>query len=230
MSTDDTRSRVLDAAGAEFADKGFERATVRDICRRAGVNLASVNYYFGDKEQLYVETVKEAQRMRSAQVPAPQWDADTPPEQMLRDFVGMLLNRMLRVKTAPWHSRLMMREVLSPTKACREMSEEFIRPQFEMLLGIISRLASPSAPLHLRQQIAFSVVGQCLHYRLAGEIVEILIDDDTRRRHYQIESLADQITQFTLAALGAAPPLGTDKLGDRLRSKHTPVESLPGKQ
>ena len=53
---DDTRENLLLAAGKVFADKGYEKATVREICKAAGVsNLAAVNYYFGDKERLYIE-------------------------------------------------------------------------------------------------------------------------------------------------------------------------------
>ena len=35
---------------------------MRTICDRAGANIAAVNYHFGDKEQLYVETVLDAHR------------------------------------------------------------------------------------------------------------------------------------------------------------------------
>ena len=54
---DDPRGRILSAAGQEFADKGFEAATIRDICTLAAVNVAAVNYYFGDKHRLYIESV-----------------------------------------------------------------------------------------------------------------------------------------------------------------------------
>ena len=59
-SPDDPRQRLLETAGQIFAEKGFDGATVREICRRAGVNIAAVNYYFRDKERLYIEAVKEA--------------------------------------------------------------------------------------------------------------------------------------------------------------------------
>ena len=48
LMLDDTATRVLNAAGPIFAEKGFKDATVREICSAAGVNLASVNYYFRD--------------------------------------------------------------------------------------------------------------------------------------------------------------------------------------
>ena len=62
VTQDPTKARLLEAAGEEFAEKGFELARVRAICERAGANLAAVNYHFGDKEQLYVEVLREAHR------------------------------------------------------------------------------------------------------------------------------------------------------------------------
>jgi TetR/AcrR family transcriptional regulator len=50
-----TRQRILDAALAEFADKGYAGARVREIAQRAGVNTQLISYYFGGKEGLYNE-------------------------------------------------------------------------------------------------------------------------------------------------------------------------------
>ena len=49
----ETREALLAAAAAEFAEKGFEGASTRGICARAGVNAALANRYFGTKESLY---------------------------------------------------------------------------------------------------------------------------------------------------------------------------------
>ena len=49
----ETREAILAAAEQEFADKGFELASAREICRRAGANSALMNRYFGSKEALY---------------------------------------------------------------------------------------------------------------------------------------------------------------------------------
>ncbi|MBW8804833.1 MAG: TetR family transcriptional regulator [Catenulisporales bacterium] len=52
--TADTRGQILDAARAEFASRGYERATVRGIARVAGVDSALVHHYFGSKEQVFL--------------------------------------------------------------------------------------------------------------------------------------------------------------------------------
>ena len=56
-----TRRRLLEVAGEVFGEQGFDRATGKEICRRAGVNTAGVNYHFGGMEGLYVAVV--AKRM-----------------------------------------------------------------------------------------------------------------------------------------------------------------------
>ena len=54
-----TRERILSAATEIFAAKGYLRTTVREICARAKVNLALVNYHFESKENLYVAVVEK---------------------------------------------------------------------------------------------------------------------------------------------------------------------------
>ena len=56
--TQTTVHKILDAAVALFAEKGFEEASVRDITSRAGVNLAAINYHFGSRDAL-VQAVAE---------------------------------------------------------------------------------------------------------------------------------------------------------------------------
>lgn len=48
-----TRQALLDAAIELFAERGYDRTTVRDIATRAGVNQALLFRYFGSKEALF---------------------------------------------------------------------------------------------------------------------------------------------------------------------------------
>jgi AcrR family transcriptional regulator len=52
MSTADTKTTILDAAEALFAEHGFVATSLRQLTTRAGVNLAAVNYHFGSKDEL----------------------------------------------------------------------------------------------------------------------------------------------------------------------------------
>jgi AcrR family transcriptional regulator len=212
MSTDDARTRILNSAGPVFAEKGYEGATVREICKGAGANLASVNYYFGGKERLYIETVKWAHPITLDESPVPDWPLGTPPATKLRDFIHTLMKRMIEVRTEPWQIHLLMREMQEPTAACRELVQGFFRKEFHRLLEILDEVLPAETPQHRRHQIGFSVVGQCVHYRMGQHAIAMLVDEEELKEHYGAEQLAEHISELCLAALGLVPPLGAEVL------------------
>jgi len=59
LNPSDTKLKIIEVATALFADHGFEGASVRDIAKVAGVNLAAINYHFNSKQNLYQEVLKE---------------------------------------------------------------------------------------------------------------------------------------------------------------------------
>lgn len=208
-SSDDPRERILSAAGEEFAERGFEATTVRHICLAAGVNVASVNYYFGDKQRLYHETVRQAHQQLVAQVPLSPWPEGTPARDRLRDFIGNVLERMLGFGRPRWQNRLMLREVLQPTEACRDLVDDYIRPQFNRLISILDELASGQLEQPQLRRVAMSIFGQMFVYRAADDVVGMLIPADERDALHTPVPLADHITHYALAALGLAIPLTT---------------------
>ena len=56
----ETRARLLNAAARLFAERGFAKVTVRDICKKARANVAAVNYHFGGKDGLYRAVMRMA--------------------------------------------------------------------------------------------------------------------------------------------------------------------------
>ena len=207
---EDPRGRILSAAGREFAQKGFEAATIRDICTLASVNVAAVNYYFGDKHRLYIESVRHAHEERSRQFPLPVWADGTLPTEKLRGFVGNMLERMLGFDKPPWQVQLMLREVLHPTDACRELVEDYIRPHFSVLCKILDELTDGKAtPAELRR-IGLSIVGNCFLYRAAGDVVGMLIPPTEINEMHNSVDLANHITAYCLAALGKHTPLSVE--------------------
>jgi AcrR family transcriptional regulator len=61
-----TRARLLRAAEACFADHGFNGVSLRQITRKAGVNLAAVNYHFSSKKELWLEVMKQRTELLNA--------------------------------------------------------------------------------------------------------------------------------------------------------------------
>jgi TetR/AcrR family transcriptional regulator, regulator of cefoperazone and chloramphenicol sensitivity len=214
MATQDpTKDRLLEAAGEEFAEKGYDGATVRSICARAGANLAAVNYHFGDKEQLYLQAILEAHRCGVEMAPDEEFFVGTPAEQ-LRRYVRHFLRHILAIhQSGPWHQNLMHQEMLRPTKASEVLVREVIRPKFERLLQVLARVC-PGADERRLHVIAFSIIGQCLHYKMGRPFIERLVGPE-EYQSLDVDYLTDHITAFSLAALGLGPTLGTQDRGAR---------------
>lgn len=201
MSEENTRERILLTAGPMFAQSGYQTVTVRDICERAEVNLASVNYYFGDKEHLYIEAVKLARESQNAQHPSyvPKLSGD--PGSHLREFIRILLNRLGVAGQSSWQVQLLIREFMNPGEACRVMVESYFRPYFEMLLRIIDSIAGRPLSPAVRLRLGFSIIGQCLFYRVSRPVISMFVSDEEFARDFQIETLADHIARFSEAAI-----------------------------
>jgi AcrR family transcriptional regulator len=196
----EAQQRLLEAAGEMFAERGFQDATVREICRRAGTNVAAVNYYFRGKRGLYAAVLAYAHECATKAHPADWSPAAGPPARRLRAFVGSLLARVLDEGRVAWHGKLMAREMMQPTPALDTLVTERIRPMFEQLQTIVRELLGPRARADAIRLCAFSVVGQCLHYHHARPVVARLYPPQ-RYRATDIARLADHITRFSLAAL-----------------------------
>jgi AcrR family transcriptional regulator len=220
VSHDPTKVRLLEAAGEEFASKGFDGATVRDICERAGANQAAVNYHFGNKEHLYEQAVLHAHRCGSTI--SDDSEEDGLPEESLRRHIANFLSNVVALQRPTWHQTLMLREMVNPSGAADLLVREAIRPRFDCLNRIILRLC-PDLDEQRLHAIVFSVVGQCLHYKLSRSISERLIGTKAFEA-MNLDYLTDHITRFTLAALGHDTPFDSSTVDDKALTRKGTME------
>jgi TetR/AcrR family transcriptional regulator, regulator of cefoperazone and chloramphenicol sensitivity len=201
----DARSRLLQAAEEVFAEKGYDAASVREICSKANANVAAINYYFGDKERLYLEVLKNAHECSLDTVEAPSWPAEVPPVQRLRDFIRMMTSR-LHAPVRPSAIKVVMREMVEPSAAGREVVRTYIQPK-AFALRTILREIFPVLDDERLLMIGFSVMGQILFYRQNRRMAGLLFGEEAVAS-LGLEAVTDHITRFTLAALGKAEPIG----------------------
>jgi AcrR family transcriptional regulator len=213
-SSDDTQSRLLEAAGEVFADHGFRAATVRKILEQAGVsNIAAINYYFGDKETLYAEAVKKAFCGRSTLAATPDsWPPGTPPAVKLREFIRAFAANLIGEHGPPWHMKLMARELTQPSAGCAAFVRDFAQPHFEVLNGILREILPTGTSAEQCHLTAISIIGQVIHHRCARTIIAQLVGAKEAAT-YDAQRLGEHIADFSLAALGlsANPALQGEK-------------------
>lgn len=213
QASDKTRQRLLEAAGECFAEMGFRGASVRDICARAGANVAAVKYHFGDKERLYSEVLRYAHVCAIDKYPPDGGlPAGTPAKQRLHGFVKSFLLRILDEGRPAWHGKIMSREMAEPTAAMDELVERQIRPQFSCLFGLVKELVGARVSESTIRHCCNSVVGQCLFYHFGRPVAERLSGE--RFGMKDVDALAEHITRVSLAGLRAVAS-GAGRKGGR---------------
>lgn len=196
-----TEERLLEAAGEVFAEYGYRGATVRQICEKAKANLAAVNYYFRDKDGLYLAVMRYLHTTGTDIYPPslglkPGANAD----HKLRAFIRSLLNRLLGEGRPNWHMKLAARELIEPTPALDVIVEEAIRPLSKELEFIVRELLGSKADDELVRLCMLSVVSQCGFYHHSRAVISRLYPVQ-KFASQDIERLADHITRFSLSAM-----------------------------
>ena len=200
-AADQTRDRILQSALEIFAERGFKAGTVREICSLAGVNLASVNYYFRSKELLYRETMIYSFREADRKYPQGAFiDEAFSPEDRLRVFIRSLLLRLMDDTQLGFHAKLMAREIAEPTGALDYIVETVMRPRFGVLRDILPQISTKSWNNADIDRLIYSILGQCLVYRQSRPLIERLCPEIIAGPD-AIERTAEIIYKFSLAAL-----------------------------
>ena len=190
-----TRNRLLAAARQVFSEHGFQGATVREICRRAEVNLAAVNYHFSGKEALFVAALNFEPLHALKNNVAHEDCAKTRLQRFIEDFLTQLMN-----ENGTPQCQLMMRELVEPTLALDNIVQEVIAPLHEFVSQLVCDVVGVKvAPAELRRCV-FSIFGQCLFYRHSHAVIRRL-HPKLRYDKKEISATAHHITEFTLAGL-----------------------------
>ena len=193
--TTPTRAKLLEAAAQVFADRGYHNATIREICRRAGANVAAVNYTFGDKLGLYTEVLRQVFRTPELTLLTAELDSARSPEDVLRKLIQARLRSLCG--RSDLHFRIVMHEFSKPTPAMARVVEG-IRPAYERTSKALSTLLG-LPPEHERTRLCHnSIIGQILFYALAQPVLARL-QPDLKLTPEQLERVAEHIADFSLA-------------------------------
>ena len=199
-----TRQRLLEAACAVFAEKGYGDATVSEICDCAEANIAAINYHFGDKESLYDHACRHAYEIASRQHPIDGGlPAEAPPRERIHAFVHALLQRIFSETDAGWFPRFVVNELTKPTPLFEDMFHRALEPNAEALSSTIAGLIDEDLPTHQLRLLAFGVLSQCLFFAVNRPVRERIMSHgsfDAAR----IAELAEHITTFSIAGIHAA--------------------------
>ncbi len=201
----ETRVRLLKAAARLFGERGFSHVSVREICKEAGTNVASVNYHFRDKLGLYRELIGSvAEGMHRGKIAALEAGAGLSAEEQLRAYIRNFLHQLLDPKPEEvcWMEKLIAREMMEPTAALDLIIEKGIRPAGERLKQLVSKvLELPPETRHVLM-VAGSIQGLCIWFASSRTVAERLVPG-LRYTPEVIDGIGEFVANFSLAGMRA---------------------------
>ena len=122
------RGQILEAARRVFAERGFRRATTREVARAAGISEGTIYNYFEDKDALLMALLEELNETERR--------AEAFEEGMASDFRGFLEVYLRRRMSLIWQNREVFRVVLSEMLVDAGLRETYLRRVVEPTMKI----------------------------------------------------------------------------------------------
>ena len=168
-----------------IGEKGYAFTSVRDITNEAGCNVAAVNYHFGGKENLYIETFRGLLgELRDRRIRRIQGDMEAAGKSAtLELFIESMANAFLEPLVKEGRGRLLMaivsREMIDRRLPTSVFFGEFIQPLVEGAMEQLVRVVPPMEPVTGRLCL-MSLVGQLLHVVKARHMMRHMLRDEYR--------------------------------------------------
>lgn len=197
-SKEKTRDHLLDTAFDLFAENGYRSTTVAKICEEAEVNIASVNYHFGSKEDLYKEVWRVGLDDVISDRVEEQNDFQTrDPEDRLRERIHLTVKRHLSLGEPGKFTSMIMHEMNNPTGLIDTVLEGFVSPIRTGFLADIAELLDADPDEQVVRFTLLSIFNQCFGLRFRNLSEEGIVDFESFEDD-DVEDLADHIADFSL--------------------------------
>lgn len=167
------RDRLLAEATRIFADKGFAKASTREICLAAGQNVAAIHYYFGDKAGLYRAVLKRP--LEDLVADFGQFDdLSLSLPDALRLFMSAMLFPWGNHEQAEWCMRLHLREMIEPTHEYKDVIAQHVLPLHMKLVHLLAHHVGADQADDALHQLAFALSAMVHDYGMSREFMDVL--------------------------------------------------------
>lgn len=199
------QDRLLEAAEELFCRRGYNETSVRDIASAAGCNLASINYYFGGKDNLYVEIWRRRLgAMRNARLASIREAMSGGGQPQLEALLKSYANSFVEPLVDGGHScrfvNLMAREMIDPHLPPEMFLDEMVVPVMTALSDALLKICSWLSEWQVRLVI-LSVVGQLMHIVHAKGMFER--SDHPEMPKLELTPMVDHVVRFSAAGIRA---------------------------
>ncbi len=165
------RTRLIAEASRIFSEKGFAKASTREICLAAGLNVAAIHYHFGDKDGLYRAVLLGPIQGMAAQIAGfdePGLSLADALRRLLGPFVGADGHASAEADDGV---RLYLREMIEPTPLFAAAVGQHIGPVHERIAQLLARhigLAQADEDVH---RLVFGLLAMAHDYCMSREFM-----------------------------------------------------------
>lgn len=202
------RLELIETAGPLFANSGIDGVSIREIAEKSNVNIASINYYFGSKENLYIETL----RYVAWQIRCPlaqkilqdkniNYSCSKECAKIIEKLVEEKVQNYLSDKYPMWYSRLLLRSLIEPPPKYENVIFQTFIPELDALVEVLSK-CSPGNNLEECKLWAFSILGEVSFYVFAEPGIKIAMSIKEKYPQEFLLQLQKHITSLILKGLG----------------------------
>ncbi|SEG75489.1 TetR/AcrR family transcriptional regulator [Marinobacterium lutimaris] len=192
-----TRSRIIEAAGQVFAERGYHDTTSKEICKRAGANLAAVNYHFGSRDGLYLAVISEVMsHLLELEYLKQVAGGDGSAEEKLAQLIDGLVHSLIEERS--WHTRVWAREILTPSPVLPAITATESTPRVEIILPLLSELTGIPGDDPKRFYGLLGLMSPCLMLLIIDPELPTPIQPIYSR---PAEEIADHIKRFVFSGL-----------------------------
>ncbi len=214
----DTKEMILDAAEVLFGENGVDGVSLRALTRATGVNLASVHYHFGSKDEVARAVFRRRIRTINTERIALLDEVEGTGSPCIEDIVAAIFGPVLRLEQGPDRGprfmRLCARFYTEPGQYLEStFKEEFSEVTARFHAALARALPHLSAP-ELRRRMHFAI----------GVMVHTMLDPDRTREWTDgacdpanTESTLESMVKFVAAGFRAEPPGRFEPLADTKR-------------
>lgn len=213
-AADSTRGRLIESAKAQFARLGYEAASVRDLTHAAETNVASVNYHFGDKRELYIEVFREIfddlRDLRITRIDQAMGRPGVTLEQLVDAFARAFFEPLQR-EDGRFMMHLFMREMTDSRLPEGMVTEQLIGPITGRLVDAM-RQVRPALTDRTARLCTLSLVGQLIQVTMVVPVGNAPpIHEGGPVPDLDLETAIDHVIRFTTAGIDAAAAAQEDQ-------------------
>lgn len=210
-----TRQTIVKCAARLFADNGFHGTGVREIVDKAGVALNSVNYYFGSKDNLFLETIKfvlkEKIQFDGLFLQEDEMIPEDPKKlaNFIKEKIMGVFDIFYGTNRRYWYADLIIRAFQEEVPGSLEVAMTYISIVFDRFGEIYPKAKGKMNSKEFYNwmtRLLFNLMGFALWRRTFGKELDFVGFSENADKDVYLDALAKQITVNAIKELGLPEP------------------------